>query len=133
MLGDSYTSALLQRALDGTWQRERAISSNIANSQTPGYKALTVSFEDSLLKEVDKIEKSQMTPTEIRQGIQDVLQADIATQQDYTTSERLDGNNVNLDVENIEMARTQIQYQYLIRSMTDMFSRMRYAISEGKK
>lgn len=133
MLGDSYTSALLQRALDGTWQRERAISSNIANGQTPGYKALTVSFEDSLLKEVDKIEKSKMTPTEIRQGIRDVLQADIATQQDYTTSERLDGNNVNLDVENIEMARTQIQYQYLIRSMTDMFSRMRYAISEGKK
>lgn len=133
MPGDSYTAALLQRAMDGTWQRERAISSNIANYQTPGYKAIKVSFEDSLMQEVNKIEKTKMTSADIRQGINNVLRSDIKAEQDYSTAERLDGNNVNLDVENIEMARTQIQYQYLIRSMTDMFSRMRYAISEGKK
>ncbi|HHU17500.1 MAG TPA: hypothetical protein GXZ70_04665, partial [Clostridiales bacterium] len=52
---------------------------------------------------------------------------------DRFTSERADGNNVNLDLENIEMAKVQIQYQYLTRSMTDMYSRLRYAISEGRK
>ena len=46
MIGDSVTSALLQKALDGTWQRQRAIANNIANHETPGYKAIKVSFVD---------------------------------------------------------------------------------------
>lgn len=133
MIGESYTFALLQRAMDGTWQRQQAIANNIANQETPGYKAVRVSFEESLQKEVAKIQENAASPREIRSSINDVLQAEIKVQKDYTTSERLDGNNVNADVENIEMARVQIQYQYLTRSMTDMFSRMRYAISEGKK
>ncbi|MDD2218323.1 MAG: flagellar basal body rod protein FlgB [Eubacteriales bacterium] len=133
MIGDSYALAILQRAMDGTWQKQRAIANNIANQETPGYKAVRVSFEESLQSEVAKIQESAASAREIKRGISDVLQAEIKVQKDYSTSERLDGNNVNADVENIEMARTQIQYQYLTRSMTDMFSRMRYAISEGKK
>jgi flagellar basal-body rod protein FlgB len=52
---------------------------------------------------------------------------------DFSTSERADGNNVNVEAENIDMAKTQIQYQYLTRGMSDMYSRLRYAISEGRK
>lgn len=133
MIGESYTLALLQRAMDGTWQRQKAIANNLANQETPGYKAVRVSFEESLQKEVDKIKESAASPREIKGRIGDVLQSEINVRKDYTTSERLDGNNVNADVENIEMARVQIQYEYLTRSMSDMFARMRYAISEGKK
>lgn len=121
MVGDSLTTAVLQRALDGTWQRQKAIVNNIANHETPGYKAIKVSFEESLSKEVQKLNSK------------DIENSDINVYSDYSTSERADGNNVNLDLENIEMAKTQIQYQYLTRSMTDMFSRLRYAISEGKR
>ena len=35
MLGDSITSSVVQRALDGVWQRQKAISANIANYETP--------------------------------------------------------------------------------------------------
>lgn len=48
MIGDSITSALIQKALDGTWQRQKTISNNIANHETPGYKAVRVNFEQEL-------------------------------------------------------------------------------------
>lgn len=133
MIGDSLTSAILEKALDGSWQRQRAISNNIANHETPGYKAIKVSFEDSLGREIQKLDSSIPTKEKIVEGIKDINGSKIDVLSDYSTSERADGNNVNLDLENIEMAKSQIQYQYLVRSMTDMYSRLRYAISEGKK
>jgi flagellar basal-body rod protein FlgB len=133
MIGDNITSAILQKALDGAWQRQRAISNNIANHETPGYKAIKVNFEDSLEKEIERLENGVPTRAKIEEGINALKNSDIEVYSDYSTSERADGNNVDLDLENIEMAKTQIQYQYLTRSMTDMFIRLRYAISEGKK
>lgn len=133
MIGDSPTAAMLQRALDGTWQRQRAISNNIANHETPGYKAIRVNFENSLEKEIKKLENGIPTREKIVEEIVALKNSEISVYSDYSTSNRADGNNVDMDQENIEMAKTQIQYQYLTRGMTDMFARLRYAISEGKK
>ena len=133
MIGDSITTAILQRALDGTWQRQRAISNNIANHETPGYKAIKVNFEASLEEEIEKLGSGVPSKEMTEEGINALKNSDIEVYSDYSTSERADGNNVDLDLENIEMAKAQIQYQYLTRSMTDMFARLRYAISEGKK
>lgn len=133
MIGDSVTNALMRRALDGTWQRQKAISANIANHETPGYKAIKVNFEDTLRKEVNKFARSALAKDDIANARSSINDAKIHTHQDHTGTERADGNNVNLDVENIEMAKTQIQYQYLTRQISDYYSRLRYAISEGKR
>ena len=133
MIGDSLTTSLLQRALDGTWKRESAIANNIANHETPGYKAVKVSFEDALDREVRKLKNDDVSSGGIEKRLGELRKSEISAYSDTTTSERADGNNVNLDQENIDMSRTQIQYQYLTREMTDLFARLRYAISEGKK
>lgn len=133
MIGNSFTGSVLQKALDGTWERQKAIANNISNHETPKYKAVKVSFEDALQAEVNKIQDDLKSSREKAQAMMNVRQSEISVFKDYTTQERADGNNVNIDVENLEMARTQIQYQYLTRRMTDMFSRLRYAVSEGKK
>lgn len=133
MIGDSITSAILQKALDGTWQRQRAITNNIANHETPRYKAIKVNFEDSLDQEIRKLENSVTTKEKIAESLEALKHSEISVYSNQSTSNRADGNNVDMDLENIEMAKSQIQYQYLTRSMSDMFSRLRYAISEGKK
>lgn len=133
MLGDSISSALMQRALDGTWRRQTAIANNIANHETPGYKTIQVSFEEALNQEVLKIQSPLKSTHEIAEKINQLANSEITAQKNRSTSERMDGNNVNLDVENINMAKTQIQYQYLTRGMTDMFARLKYAINEGKR
>ncbi|MGI6751290.1 MAG: flagellar basal body rod protein FlgB [Anaerovoracaceae bacterium] len=129
MFGDGATLAIMQKAMDGVWQRQRAVSNNIANYETPGYKAIKVDFESTLKKQIKRM-NPDMSRGEIAEKIAS-SPVNVYTYDAFTN--RLDGNNVDLDLENVEMAKMQIQYQYLARSMSDMFSRMRYAISEGKK
>ncbi|MGI6731912.1 MAG: flagellar basal body rod protein FlgB [Anaerovoracaceae bacterium] len=133
MINNSVTTSLYQRALDGVWQRQRAIANNIANYETPGYKALKVSFEGALEQEIKKLQSSMASSDKKALDLHALENSKIHVYKDQFTSERADGNNVNLDYENLEMAKTQIQYQYLTRGVTDTFARLRYAISEGKK
>ncbi len=130
MIGDSIASALMKKALDGSWQRQKAIANNIANHETPGYKAVKVSFENELKNEVQRLGKTGFSG---RETFQPILNSKVRYIEDQSFSERADGNSVNLEVENIEMAKTQIQYQFLTRAMADFYSRLRYAISEGKR
>lgn len=129
MIGDSIASALMKKALDGSWHRQKAIADNIANHETPGYKAVKVDFELELKNELRRL--GGAGPDMV--GQTSILNCGVRYFQDKSLSERADGNNVNLDVENIEMAKTQIQYQFLTRAMSDFYSRLRYAISEGKR
>ncbi|MGV8906034.1 MAG: flagellar basal body rod protein FlgB [Acetobacterium sp.] len=133
MIGDSITTALYQKALDGTWQRQKAISNNIANAETPGYKAVKVSFEDTLKAEVQKIQTNATAPGGGAKNLASMKDSDIRVDTMNTTSNRQDGNNVDLDSENVEMSKTGMQYYYLVRGLTDTYSRLKYAISEGKR
>jgi flagellar basal-body rod protein FlgB len=133
MIGDSLTTAALQRALDGTWQREKTIAANIANHETPGYKAIKVDFEDALDRAVRNLKRrTAVSGGDYMRALESVKTADIRIHEDGAYSERADGNSVNLEDENIEMAKAQIQYSYLTRQVTDTFSRLRYAIREGR-
>ena len=81
--------------LNANSQALSATSSNIANINTPNYRAQTVSFESALAASV-QAGSGVVTPT---QGLS--LEP---TQQD--------GNNVNLDTEDITNANTVLQYQF---------------------
>lgn len=135
MIGDSITSALYQKALDGTWQRQKATSNNIANSETPGYKAIKVNFEDSLKAEMDKLQTTSKSSTtaflDKMESIQSIEDSQISVYEGATSS-RLDENNVDLESENIDMSKSVLQYYYLVRGVTDSYSRLKYGINGGK-
>jgi flagellar basal-body rod protein FlgB len=42
------TQQLLEAAMRGSWQRQTALTNNIANADTPGYQAREVNFESAL-------------------------------------------------------------------------------------
>ena len=50
---------VLQYAVDGVAQQQQATANNLANSETPGYTAQTVSFEDSLSSAISSGDPSQ--------------------------------------------------------------------------
>ena len=135
MIGDSITSALYQKALDGTWQRQKATSNNIANSETPGYKAIKVNFEDSLKAEMNKLQMTSKTSTtaflDKMESIQSIEDSQISVYEGATSS-RLDENNVDLESENIDMSKSVLQYYYLVRGVSDSYSRLKYGINGGK-
>lgn len=118
---------LLNKSLDGLWKRQEIISDNIANYETPGYKRKYVSFEDDLKAAV---ESGSAKNSEIKQKI---MNTKIEVGQTNDESMRLDDNNVDIEQETIEMARTTLNYAYSQRMLDDYFSRLRCAISEGSK
>jgi flagellar basal-body rod protein FlgB len=48
------------------------------------------------------------------------------------TQIRPDGNNVDVDEQSLELARTQIQYEYMVRAISEDIVRMKYAINGGR-
>ncbi|WP_195200181.1 flagellar basal body rod protein FlgB [Faecalispora jeddahensis] len=118
---------LLTKDLDGLWVRQRAISGNLANWETPGYKSREVSFEEELQKNLSS--QSSQKRSELLQAI-DGTQPQVTVSQ--ALSQRMDGNNVDAEQQNAELARTQINYMYSLRELSDYFSRLRYVITDGK-
>jgi len=92
-----------------------------------------VNFEQTLKQEFKRLQAAPLSRQELSRGITSIQNSGIRLSQDHSGSERADGNNVNIEAENIEMAKTQIQYQFLTRTMTDFYARLRYAISEGRR
>ena len=118
--------ALSKKSLDFVWEKQRVLSENIANAETPGYKAKYVTFEDELKRNISKFNVGETAKSStIAKKIEE---SKLMIHQSDDESVRMDGNNVNVDVENVELARSQIQYQYLIRQINDQFTRLRMVI-----
>ena len=114
-------SNVMEKSLDSLWLKQNVISNNIANVDTPGYKSQKVEFEDLLSKAVANSSDTKDV---------DVPDAEIIT--NNNTSVREDGNNVDIDTENLELYRTQIQYEYMVQKLSDQYSNIKIAIMEGK-
>ena len=54
----------IQASLDGLAARQRISAQNLANSETPGYIAKNVSFEDSLRSAIASGDPAQASVTE---------------------------------------------------------------------
>lgn len=118
--------SLMHKSLDALWLRQKVISNNIANLDTPGYKSKSVEFEDILSSKLDFSNDDQNLDSRIQ-----TIEPEIT--QDNITAVRKDGNNVDIDVQNIELVRTQIQYEYMTRMISDALSREKYVINEGRR
>ena len=110
---DDVTVGALQAALNGLAARPRAISDDIANVNTPYFKARTVAFENDLKRAVE----TGRDPMTVRPEVQ-VSQAPGG----------LTGNNVNLTDETVAAVKTQLSYELALRATGDRFSVLRSAV-----
>ena len=118
---------VLDKAADASWTRKSVIDNNIANVDTPGYKRQEVDFESVLKRELGDY-KYESLNSKINHVNLSNLHADTYT--DYANySYRMDGNNVDIDVEETEQASEQIKYEALTSSISSEFARMKAVIS----
>lgn len=118
--------SILERSMDAVWLRQQVISNNIANAATPGYKSQHVEFEDLLEAQMQKAGSNENDAQEALEHVEPRIVSD------ENTMAQEDGNNVDLDYENIEMARAQTQYNYLTSSLNSQINRLKYVITEGR-
>lgn len=117
---------VLDKAADVSWTRETLITNNLANVNTPNYKRKDIDFKSALKSELGK---SQYTSLDERIANADLSRLNPAVYTDCSNySYRLDGNNVDIDTEEVELASEQIKYQALTRSITSEFERLRTVI-----
>lgn len=118
---------LTEKTLDNLWQRQRLTLQNIANAETPGYKAKYATFEEELKLSLSKFDKKRAS--KIKEIGSEIQNSKLWIHHSSEESMRLDGNNVQIDVENLELARTQLQYEYAMRQATEEFNRLRTVIT----
>ncbi len=107
------TTQALGRALDGLDARQRAIASNIANIETPGYQARIVRFEDALRSAMRSGEPTSASISETRS----------------LAPTRMNGNNVNLDMELMESSEAVLLQRTLTQTLTGKYGMLRVAIT----
>ncbi len=117
------TIQMAHKALDYLWKKQEVTSANIANVDTPGYKKKSVSFE-----EVFKRRLAAASETNDNSKVQEAIEGTDYTVYSRDDSARVDENNVNIDVENSELARTTLHYQYLLQSVTGDVKRYQSAM-----
>lgn len=113
---------VLDKAADASWLRNEAISNNISNVDTPGYKRQDVEFE-SVLKEALGMSRYKSMDAKVADLKVERLNARPYT--DYAGfSYRIDGNNVDIDNENVMLAENQLKYQGLITAINQEFTNL---------
>ena len=125
-------AVVLEQALAASSLRQKAISNNIANVNTPEYKKSEVSFEDMLQSAMDG-DKMPMLQTNSRHlsskktGVPKPKLNVIGN-----TSVRKDGNNVDIDVEMANLAKNSIYYNAVAQQLGSYYSTLKSVIKEGK-
>lgn len=118
---------VLDKAADATWLRNQLITNNIANKDTPNYKRKDINFQGFLENEL-------RGPGTLNQKIAganlNALNASVYTDHGGY-SYRLDGNNVDPDMESASLAENQIRYYNLIDSISQEFNRIKIVLQSN--
>lgn len=101
------------------------LTNNIANVDTPNYKRQDVDFTTYLNSALSRTNGGSSSLTN---RVNNINYNDVAIRtytDNSTLSYRTDGNNVDLSTENVGLAAEQINYNALIDSMNNEFSRFK--------
>ena len=112
------SSLTAKAALDGISLRQQAISRNIANIDTPGYKAQPVDFQETLARIVDNAGTLPMKITD--EDHMTTAESDLfmSTSLRPGGTLRADENNVDIDTEMADMSEAGIQYQAISQAIS---------------
>ena len=114
--------------------RNNVVSSNIANAETPGYKAKKLDFEAALSRAIDLNGLNSMNTDHqdhfpVGGGSISKLKADIYDNPDVNMSN--DGNTVDLEKEMAKLAENTVLYKAALKLINKKLAAMKYVSTEG--
>jgi flagellar basal-body rod protein FlgB len=109
----------IARYLDLATSEAKLTAANMANIDTPGYRALGMDFEAEMREAMDGVEQGR-APRQVRVRAVDGLIA------------RPDGNNVSLDREGLNLAEAQLKFKTGVALLREEYQRVMDAIHADK-
>ena len=126
---------LLQRSLDFRSQRQNLLTANVANAETPGYRAIDLVFEQALGEAMRAEEPGPLRVSDRRHfDGNDAVPLDMVkpvTIKSGNPVGTLDGNTVDLEREMAKLGENQIMYQVMTQIISSRFRGLRHVIKEG--
>ena len=116
---------LMEKSLGFLWTKQAAILDNIANAETPNYKAKYVTFEEEFDSRLRVAANRERPRSALRSAISaSAPQVHVASNE----SMRMDDNGVNVAEQEVEAVRAAYQMQYVMDSINGYFSNLRSVI-----
>jgi flagellar basal-body rod protein FlgB len=112
-------SDALGRYLDLASEQMKLTASNMANVDTPGFKTQGFDFEQEFARQLN--------------GSADGVGAEVQVQDVDGLVARPDGNNVSMDREGIQLAKSQMQFRMGVQLLKNEFSTVMSAIHAEAK
>lgn len=114
---------LMQKSLDCLWKKQEVTLDNLANAETPHYKAKYVTFEEELKQRIEAA--GHRGDDAVKEAIRNTK---VMVHTTAGETNKLDGNNVNADTEMVELTKTTMEYQYALNALNSDMARIRTAI-----
>lgn len=125
---DASIMAALGRQMTRAVQRETLASGNLANIDTPGYRAREVSFEAALGSKTGL----NMLATDSKHLSSPALPSGAVVKENSDMSAQRNGNNVQLDRELLEINKAMGDFSSAQTVLAAKFRLVRYAINDGR-
>lgn len=161
MLFDTYSTQAAEASLDSLWMKTKVIANNLANVDTPGFKASSVGFEQVLREKANArgtrppyndqnqkqvTDQNQMQAGNAANGDPQAVYYNNANvgnrgaktmfrssvSQNDSTNVRVDENNVSLEKEQTELWKAYAQYSYLLDRVSGHYNSINSAITNSK-
>lgn len=122
--------SVFSQAMNLRTQRHQVLASNIANADTPNYKARDFDFEKAMQNAMAGRMAGGLSLNATSRGhIAAGGGSAAALQFRTTTQSAVDGNTVDMDVERSQIAENALQYQIVSQFISDKFKGIRSALS----
>ncbi len=130
---DAAIISALRREMSRAVARQVSAAGNLANIETPGYRAREPEFSDTLDRQLGgQVTLATTHPGHIALAGGGGGSSSVATKDVDGLASRRDGNNVQLDRELMNMAQSAGDFAKAQTALAAKFRLIRYAISEGK-
>ena len=128
--------ALFEKVLDLRSKKNEVLSANIANRETPGFRALDFVFEKQLqnayYKQEDGFKLKTSDPRHFQSDdLASFTQVKGEINQTYNPEVRMDENSVDLDQEMAKVATNQLMFEANLRMISGKFKTLKDAIVDG--
>ena len=127
-LSDVAVVEALRRQLTVAATKQTVAAGNLANANTPGYKAKEVEFGDVLDQELAQLQQAKAThPAHFK-----AEESLVSVRPESGLEARRDGNTVQLDRELLKMTDASSEFARAQTALSAKFRLVRYAINEGR-
>jgi len=117
--------------LDYSARKQQVITSNLANSETPGYRAKELNFSHFFQQELEGGEGLKCTRQGHMEGSPSLIR-EAEVEKKTNDSLGRDGNNVDLDSEMTQLAQNVLKFSVVSRLYQQKIQLIKFSLREGR-